>query len=129
MPVRVVSRRSKAPPSVSGGAGDSRAANAAATFGLPVPPAGYIQKPAGISLCMIVKNEERFLAQCLDSVKDFVDEICIVDTGSTDRTIEIARSYGARIEEHAWRNDFGWARDRALAMATRRWIFQLDADE
>jgi len=69
---------------------------------------------------MIVKNEERFLAQCLESVKDHVDEICIVDTGSTDRTIEIARSYGANVEEHAWRNDFGWARDRALELAVVR---------
>jgi len=129
MPVRVVSRRSKAPVPVSGAGPSSRARDAAALFGLPAPPPGHVQKPAGISLCMIVKNEERFLAQCLESVKDFVDEICIVDTGSTDRTIEIARSYGANVEEHAWRNDFGWARDRALEMATRRWIFQLDADE
>jgi tetratricopeptide (TPR) repeat protein len=129
MPVRVVSRRSKAPVPVSGGGSSPRAREAATVFGLPAPPPDHAQKPAGITLCMIVKNEERFLAQCLESVKDFVDEICIVDTGSSDRTIEIARSYGAKIEEHAWRNDFGWARDRALAMATRRWIFQLDADE
>ncbi len=78
---------------------------------------------------MIVKNEERFLTQCLESVKDFVDEICIVDTGSSDRTIEIARSYGARIEEHPWKNDFAWARNLSIAMATKRWIFHLDADE
>jgi len=129
MPVRVVSRRAKATAPVSGGPAVSRRAGAPPPFGLPVPPPNHPQKPAGISLCMIVKNEERFLAQCLDSVKDFVDEICIVDTGSTDRTIEIARSYGAKIEEHPWRNDFGWARDRALDMATRRWVFQLDADE
>jgi len=129
MPVRIVSRRAKPAPPVSGGAPGAGRRGAPPPFGLPVPPAGHPQKPAGISLCMIVKNEERFLAQCLDSVKDLVDEICIVDTGSSDRTIEIARSYGARIEEHAWRNDFGWARDKALAMATRRWIFQLDADE
>ena len=78
---------------------------------------------------MIVKNEERFLAQCLESVKDAVDEINIVDTGSTDRTIEIARSYGANVQEHGWRNDFAWARNKALDMATRRWVLQLDADE
>jgi glycosyltransferase involved in cell wall biosynthesis/Flp pilus assembly protein TadD len=101
----------------------------ALAFGLPRPPQGWPQKPAGISLCMIVKNEERFLAQCLESVKDAVDEINIVDTGSTDRTIEIARSYGANIQEHAWRNDFAWARNKALDMATRRWVLQLDADE
>ena len=78
---------------------------------------------------MIVKNEERFLEQCLLSAAAVVDEICIVDTGSTDRTIEIARSFGARIEEHAWRNDFAWARNKALDMARYRWILQLDADE
>lgn len=78
---------------------------------------------------MIVKNEERFLEQCLKSAAGYVDEICILDTGSSDRTIEIARSFGARVEERAWRNDFGWARNEALAMATKRWILQLDADE
>jgi len=128
MPVRVVSRRAtSAAPAKAGKPAAGR--TAAAPFGLPVPPPGYPQKPPGLSLCMIVKNEERFLAQCLESVKDHVDEICIVDTGSTDRTMEIAASYGARIERHAWRNDFGWARNKALAMATRRWILQLDADE
>ncbi len=122
MPVRVNSRR---PPSVRPGFPAS-----AIPFGLPPAPAGAPpQKPAGISLCMIVKNEERFLEQCLESVRGIVDEINIVDTGSTDRTLEIARSFGARIEHRPWRNDFGWARNEALAMASRRWIFQLDADE
>ena len=78
---------------------------------------------------MIVKNEERFLEACLSSAREFVDEICIVDTGSTDRTLEIARQFGARVEERPWRNDFSWARNEALAMATRRWIVVLDADE
>jgi tetratricopeptide (TPR) repeat protein len=98
-------------------------------YGLPEPPAGWPQKPAGISLCMIVKNEERFLEQCLESVADVVDEINIVDTGSTDGTIEIARRFGARIERREWRNDFAWARNESLAMATKRWVLQLDADE
>jgi tetratricopeptide (TPR) repeat protein len=78
---------------------------------------------------MIVKNEERFLEQCLRSVTGIVDEICIVDTGSTDRTVEIAKQFGARVEHREWRNDFGWARNEALKMATRRWIMMLDADE
>ncbi|MFN2461317.1 MAG: glycosyltransferase, partial [Candidatus Velthaea sp.] len=78
---------------------------------------------------MIVKDEERFLEACLASVHGLVDEICIVDTGSTDRTLEIARSYGARIETRPWRNDFAWARNEALAMARHRWILVLDADE
>jgi glycosyltransferase involved in cell wall biosynthesis/predicted Zn-dependent protease len=98
-------------------------------FNLPVPDPDVQQLPEGISLCMIVKNEERFLAECLDSVKDVVDEICIVDTGSTDRTVEIARSYGAKVEFREWRSDFSWARNEALAMATRRWTLVLDADE
>ena len=96
---------------------------------LPVPSPEREQLPVGISLCMIVKNEERFLAECLASVKDVVDEINIVDTGSTDRTVEIAREFGANVIFREWRNDFGWARNEALKMATRRWTLVLDADE
>ena len=98
-------------------------------FNLPMPPDDYVQLPAGISLCMIVKNEERFLEECLESVKDYVDEINIVDTGSTDRTLEIARRYTDRIEHREWRNDFAWARNESLNMATKRWSLVLDADE
>jgi tetratricopeptide (TPR) repeat protein len=96
---------------------------------LPHPPPGVVQKPPGISLCMIVKNEEQFLGQCLQSVAGLVDEINVVDTGSTDRTVEIAKSFGAIIEHRIWRDDFAWARNEALAMATKRWILVLDADE
>ena len=64
-----------------------------------------------ISLCMIVKNEEDCLGTCLDSLKDLVDEILIADTGSTDRTKEIAASYGARIFDFAWVDDFAAARN------------------
>jgi glycosyltransferase involved in cell wall biosynthesis len=85
--------------------------------------------PAGISLCMIVKNEARFLADALRSVAGVVDEVCIVDTGSTDGTLAIAREFGARIEQIGWNDDFSAARNAALALATRRWIFVLDADE
>jgi len=53
-----------------------------------------------LSACMIVKNEEKFLAQCLQSIKNAVDEIIVVDTGSTDRTVEIAQSFGAKIYYH-----------------------------
>jgi glycosyltransferase involved in cell wall biosynthesis/thioredoxin-like negative regulator of GroEL len=98
-------------------------------FDLPVPDPAREQLPAGVSLCMIVKNEERFLDECLRSVKDAVDEICIVDTGSTDRTVEIARSYGANVIFREWRNDFSWARNESLQMATRRWTLVLDGDE
>ena len=98
-------------------------------FNLPAPLSEHEQLPAGLSLCMIVKNEERFLAECLASVRDVVDEINVVDTGSTDRTVEIARSFGANVIVREWRNDFAWARNEALAMATRRWTLVLDADE
>ena len=85
-------------------------------------------KPS-ISLCMIVKNEEKFLGQCLESVKNVVDEMIIVDTGSTDRTVEIAENFGAKVYHHAWRNDFSEARNYGLQFATGDWILQLDADE
>lgn len=82
-----------------------------------------------VSLCMIVKNEEEFLDDCLASVQGAVDEICIVDTGSTDRTVEIARKYGARIDFMEWTGDFATARNRSIDMATGDWILVLDADE
>jgi glycosyltransferase involved in cell wall biosynthesis len=78
---------------------------------------------------MIVKNEEDCLGRCLKSVCDHVDEIIIVDTGSTDGTVEIAESYGARIYHHPWENDFSKHRNQSLSYATGDWIFILDADE
>ena len=87
------------------------------------------QRATGFSLCMIVRNEERFLAAALRSVAGVVDEICVVDTGSTDTTIAIATSFGARIAQIDWRDDFSHARNAALALATRPWILVLDADE
>ncbi len=82
-----------------------------------------------ISLCMIVKNEEKMLAQCLNSVRDLVDEIVIVDTGSTDGTVAIAEKFGARVYHHAWQNDFSLHRNQSLEYATGDWILILDADE
>ncbi len=87
-----------------------------------------IPKPT-LSLCMIVKDEEEFLPRCLESVKDYVDEMVIVDTGSTDRTVEIAKNYGAKIYHHAWENSFCKARNYSLQYATSDWILILDADE
>ncbi len=82
-----------------------------------------------ISLSMIVKNEEKFLEGCLLSVKDVVDEIILVDTGSTDNTIEIAKKYGAKIFHFDWVNDFSAARNYALKNSSGKWILYLDADE
>lgn len=82
-----------------------------------------------ISLCMIAKNEAEYIGACLDSVSDIVNEMIVVDTGSTDNTIEIARSRGAHVYEVEWRDDFAWARNHSLKHATNPWILQLDADE
>lgn len=82
-----------------------------------------------ISLCLIAKNEEKFLAGCLESVQDAVDEIILVDTGSTDRTIEIAEQWGAKVFHFPWCNDFSAARNESIQHATGDWILVLDADE
>lgn len=82
-----------------------------------------------LSLCMIVKNEERFLARCLASVKDYVDEIIVVDTGSTDKTAEIAKRYNAKVYYHKWQNHFSRARNLSLRYATCDWVLVMDADE
>ncbi|MBR1853936.1 MAG: glycosyltransferase family 2 protein [Lachnospiraceae bacterium] len=82
-----------------------------------------------ISLCMIVKNEEKVLARCLDSVADLVDEIVIVDTGSTDRTKEIAARYTDQIYDFAWIDDFSAARNFAFSKAHMEYIYSADADE
>lgn len=78
---------------------------------------------------MIVKNEEDVLARCLDSVRHLVDEIVIVDTGSTDRTKEIARSYTARVIDFPWSDDFSAARNFSFSHAAMDYIFWLDADD
>lgn len=82
-----------------------------------------------VSLCMIVKNEESVLDRCLASVAHLVDEVIIVDTGSTDRTKEIASKYTSKIFDFEWINDFSAARNYAAEQATGDWILVLDADE
>jgi GT2 family glycosyltransferase/tetratricopeptide (TPR) repeat protein len=82
-----------------------------------------------LSFSMIAKNEERFIAKCLRSVKPIADEMIVVDTGSTDRTKDIARAFGARVFEFPWTGDFSEARNFSLSQAEGGWIFSLDADE
>lgn len=82
-----------------------------------------------ISLCMIVKNEEEVLARCLDTVKHIVDEINIVDTGSTDNTVEIAKQYTDRVFFFEWIGDFAAARNESFKYATKEYILYLDADD
>lgn len=82
-----------------------------------------------ISLCMIAKNEARWIGKALDSVRAIVDEMIVVDTGSTDLTAEIAASKGAKVFNHPWENNFSKARNQSLAYATGNWILILDADE
>jgi glycosyltransferase involved in cell wall biosynthesis len=85
--------------------------------------------PPRLSVCLIAKNEERFLNGCLESIRGLADQIILVDTGSTDRTVEIARAHGAEIHFRAWDNDFSAARNAALLHARGDWILVLDADE
>ena len=84
---------------------------------------------ATISLCMIVKNEEEVLGRCLESVQGLADEIIIVDTGSEDRTVEIARQYTQHIYEIPWRDDFAQARNFSFSKATGDYCMWLDADD
>lgn len=82
-----------------------------------------------ISLCMIVKNEDKTLAKCLDSIKNIVDEIIIVDTGSTDKTKDIAYRYTNKVYDFEWINDFAAARNFAFSKATKDYQLWLDADD
>jgi tetratricopeptide (TPR) repeat protein len=82
-----------------------------------------------LSLCMIVKDEEEMLPRCLAAAAPAVDEIVIVDTGSSDRTIEIAREFGATVVERAWTGSFADARNVSFDAATGDWLMFLDADE
>ena len=82
-----------------------------------------------VSLCMIVKNEEDVLARCLESVSGLVDEIVIVDTGSADRTREIAEQFTSRVYDFAWIDDFAAARNYAFSLAEKDYCMWLDADD
>jgi|GEM_PF-1510304 len=82
-----------------------------------------------ISVSMIVRDEEENLERCLKSIRPYVDEIIVVDTGSRDKSVEIAERYGARVYHHPWENDFALHRNQSLSYATGDWILKLDADE
>ncbi len=101
---------------------------AAAAGTAPPTPPWHGRRPK-VTLCMIARNEERFLAECLRRAAPAVDEIVLVDTGSTDRTVAIAESFGARVLHEAWADDFSAPRNTAIAAATGDWILVLDADE
>ncbi|MCK4577770.1 MAG: glycosyltransferase [Candidatus Marinimicrobia bacterium] len=82
-----------------------------------------------LSVCMIVRDEETMLADCLSSIRDVADQIVVVDTGSLDKTVEIAKSFGAEVHSFQWCDDFAAARNESLSYANGKWILWLDADE
>jgi tetratricopeptide (TPR) repeat protein len=82
-----------------------------------------------LSACLIVRNEEKYLPSCLASLVGLADELVIVDSGSTDGTIHIARDHGALLIFHTWRNDYSAARNAGLERASGRFILYIDADE
>ncbi|MDT8717983.1 glycosyltransferase [Clostridium sp. 19966] len=82
-----------------------------------------------LSVCMMVKNEEAYLPTCLKSIEGLWDELIIVDTGSTDNTIDICKSFGAEVHIFPWINNFSAARNESLKYATKDWILVMDADD
>lgn len=86
-----------------------------------------------LSICMIVKDEEKNLPRCLDSLKELTEnkdvELIIVDTGSADKTVEIAKRYTEKVYFYEWKNDFSAARNFSISKAQGEWIFIIDADE
>jgi GT2 family glycosyltransferase/tetratricopeptide (TPR) repeat protein len=93
----------------------------------PLPPTR--NAPPRLTVCLIAKNEEAFLGRCLKSVRALAHQIVLVDTGSTDRTVDIAKEHGAEVYSFVWCDDFSAARNAALEHATGDWILMLDADE
>ena len=87
------------------------------------------KKNAAVSCCMIIKDEEKYLARCLASVKPIADEIIVVDTGSADRSKDIATAFGARVYDFEWQKDFAKARNFSLEKASGDWVLILDGDE
>ncbi|HEY2597535.1 MAG TPA: glycosyltransferase, partial [Candidatus Dormibacteraeota bacterium] len=86
-------------------------------------------RPNRLSACVIVKNEERSLPRCLKSLRGLADEVIVVDTGSIDKTADVARRLGAKVISFPWSNDFAAARNEAIRHATGNWVLIIDADE
>ncbi|MGF7142144.1 glycosyltransferase involved in cell wall biosynthesis [Anaerotaenia torta] len=89
---------------------------------------GEDESMSTISLCMIVKDEEKNIRRCLESARDIVDEIIIADTGSSDRTKEICLEYGAKVFDFEWKDNFAQARNFSIEKASSDWILWMDAD-
>lgn len=89
----------------------------------------YDKPEPTISVAMIVKNEEKMLAECIETFREAVDEIVIVDTGSTDKTVEIAKEFQVNLYHHEWKNDFSEARNFSIGKTTGDWVMIIDADE
>ncbi|MCX6380318.1 MAG: glycosyltransferase [Armatimonadetes bacterium] len=96
--------------------------------GLRISRAFRVATPL-ISICMIVKNEERVLGDCLQSLRGWAGEVIVVDTGSTDNTVAIAERFGAKVYHFTWTNNFAEARNESLRHATGNWILWVDADD
>lgn len=82
-----------------------------------------------LSVCIIAKNEEKNISKCLKSVQNIADEIIVIDTGSTDNTINISKEFNANIIDFPWNNDFSAARNKALETASKDWLLFIDCDE
>lgn len=94
-----------------------------------IPEPGILSEEPTLSVCMIVRDEEKTLPRCLKSVDGVADELIVVDTGSKDNTVSIAESFGAKVFHFTWCDDFSAARNVYLKHATSDWILQIDADE
>jgi tetratricopeptide (TPR) repeat protein len=94
----------------------------------PMPRSDEATRPPRLSLCLVVKDEEAFIGRCLEQMRGLADEVLVLDTGSTDRTIAIAEAHGARVYPFVWCDDFAAARNELLQHVTGDWILMLDAD-
>jgi len=110
----------------------SKSQSSRTTYGIKEAPGGGLlltQARPRLSLCMIVRNNETTIRPCLESIRPWVDEMIIVDTGSTDSTPRICEELGAQLFHWAWRDDFSAARNQSLEHATGEWLFWMDSDD